>query len=206
MAVGPEPEPERMSVQPWIPMVLGSLVILAGMAQVGMDEEFLPRFHFPLVTAAIGIPPVLLGLFAIGAQGKGPRVPFLFRHAGTVSAFFLVGALVTQSLLEHVRLEETFEMAWSPTVYKFGSEDRTGVRLEFVEHPGWTTEVVSKELADYLVARDARLVPVTIIVIRDFGILRKFKVVRVAERSDWTHGWMLDLVSDGKAVGPPPIR
>ena len=202
--------------KPWVALVLGFLVILAGLAQAGADEEFFPRFHYPLLNVAFGIPPVVLGLLAINARERATRSPFLLRHAGAVSAIFLAGALGTQWLLECVVREERFDMTWSLETYKLRAEDRTGVRLEFADHPGWTTDIASKDLADYLTTLGSRRVPVVIRVVRDFGRLREFKVVQVAERRDWTYndhggwtgycGWMYAPAPVRTGVGPAPIR
>ena len=134
----------------------------------------------------------------------------------TVSAIFLACALGTQGLLECVHRDERFDMTWSLTTYKQRAEDRTGVRLEFADHPGWTTDIESKDLADYLVARGSPRVPVTFRVVRDFGILRRFRVMQVADLQDWgfngctgpslCFGWMRSLTSIPESTCQAPIR
>lgn len=201
-----EPMPAGSRRQAWWAMGLGILTILAGMAQAGVDEEFIPRFHFPLLNVVFGVPPMILGLLAISACEQAVRGSFLMRHAGTASALFLAAALGTQALGEDVVRDVRFDMTWSLTTHRSGSRDRTAVRLEFTDHPGWTTDIVSKELADYLVARGAPQVPVTIRVIRDFGKLRTFKVIRVADLEDWNWGWRRSLRPEPEATGQAPIR
>ena len=212
----PGPGPGGGTGHAWIAISLGLFVILAGLVQSGLDEEFFPRCHFPLLQVAFGIPPVVLGLVAFHAHGRGGRTHFLLRHVGKVSVIFLACALGTQSLLERVGREEHFDMNWSPAPYKLGAKDRTKVLLEFADHPGWTTDIESKELADYLSTLGSRRVPVVIWVVRDFGRLREFRVTQVADRRAWSYndcsgfmesfGWKTAPTAAGDAVGPPPIR
>jgi hypothetical protein len=197
-------------------LVLGLLVILAGIAQTGADEEFLPRFHFPLLNVAFGIPAAALGLLALGARGRSPRAGPLLRNAGTAAAAFLLAALSVQGLAENVVAERRYDMTWSPGTYRLRSGDRTSVRLEFADHPGWATDIESKELADHLSSLGNPRVPVVIRTVRDFGVLRRFKVVRVADRDEWTYndhggwtgncGWMRALAPLREGIGTPPIR
>jgi hypothetical protein len=197
-------------------MGLGFLFITTGLVQAGLDEEFFPRFHVPLLTAALGIPPLFLGLLAALSRGEGSRGRLLVRNAGTASLLFLACGLGSQWAAEGVEREERFDMTWAARTYSYGSEERAGVLLAFADHPGWTTDVASRDLADHLASLGARRVPVVFRVIRDYGRLRRFKVIRVAGFRGWSYdghvgwtghsGWRTALVPLREGLDPAPIR
>ena len=91
---------EKASLQGWSALGLGCFAVAAGLVQMGFDGEFIPRLEVPLVAAMMGLPPIVLGLIAIDDSEKRPRSPFMLRHAGSLSLWFLAATFIAQLLWE----------------------------------------------------------------------------------------------------------
>ncbi len=167
----------------------------------------------PLVIAALGIPPILLGLLGRRASPLPGPLDVARRRPFLLSALFLGGVFTTAALALGVEREETHPMIWSYATDDEGRADRTHILLEFEEHPGWVSRIRSRDLGPYLESLGTDRVPVTFLVTRDLGRMRSFIETRVGALTTWD-----DLGGGGVSrratalsrarggIGPPPFR
>jgi hypothetical protein len=93
--------------------------------------------------------------------------------------FFFAGPFVGRES------QVSFDMRWTIAETPSMGQTQAEVILTFVDYPNHRVGEFSDRLAKYLQQQPDKVVPVTFAVVRDYGRMRGFRMVRIGDLSDW---------------------
>lgn len=168
------------SMKPGTLLVGMALVVLAAALALQAAEIVSGAWPtlLPALLIAYSLPFLAWGLWA---RRRSARIdaPWIADHASWIGVPMLVCGLVLNQTVTGVTSRSVEPMSWSVVTDSSTTSER--VVLRFRDAPEHFVHVVSEELATYLRQSDKSEVSAEFEVIRDYGRVRGFRIVRVDE-------------------------
>ena len=162
-------------------VVIAKVVIIVVLLDLAIFYFRLGWF-LPIIWAA----GVILALVATKREWKSDRVRTQ-TMIGIIALYFL-SSLVAWQILFDRKSEVVFQMMWTDKGDR-NTFAEPEIVLGFVEYPGHYVGHYSRQLKQLLEATGDSIVEVAFETTRDFGCLRGFREVRIANVSLWQSSW-----------------